>query len=68
MQNNMVNKLTDVAKIADLYIAEQGQHGRVQSEKTKVMDHILKLMEIDAQIRLANQLEQFALTLKSDVD
>ena len=64
----MVNKLTDVAKSADQYIAEQGQHGRVQSEKSKVMDHILKLMEIDAQIRLANQLEQFASTFKSDVD
>lgn len=60
MQTNMVNKLTDVARTADQYIAEQGQYGRIQSDKSKVMDHILKLMEIDAQIRLAKQFEHLA--------
>lgn len=41
MQTNMVNKLTDVARTADQYIAEQGQYGRIQSDKSKVMDHFL---------------------------
>ena len=60
MKTSMAEQLAEVSKNADEYMATAGQHGRVQTEKSKGMDQILKLMEIDAQIQLANKLNQLA--------
>ena len=66
MRGDMVKKLAEVSRTADEYIREEGQFGRIQTEKSKVMDQILKLMEIDAQVQLANRLRHMEKNQRDD--